>query len=41
MFQRIGWRRASPRERRWWIIEGVIIIGTVLLLGTLLMLALR
>lgn len=41
MYQRIGWRRASSKERRWWIIEGVIILGTVLLLGTLLMLALR
>jgi hypothetical protein len=41
MFQRIGWRRPSAHERRWWIIQGVVILGTVLLIGTLLLLALR
>jgi hypothetical protein len=41
MFQRIGWRRPSPDERRWWLVQGVIILGIVLLIGTLLLLALR
>lgn len=41
MFQRIGWRRPSSDERRWWVIQGVVILGTVLLIGTLLLLALR
>ena len=41
MWQRIGWRRPSPQERRWWLIQGVVILGGVLLLGTLMLLALR
>jgi hypothetical protein len=41
MFQRIGWRRPSADERRWWLIEGAVILGTVLLIGTLLLLLLR
>lgn len=41
MFQRIGWSRPSAQERRWWIIQGVVILGGVLLIGTLLLLALR
>lgn len=41
MFQRIGLLRPSVNERRWWLIEGVVIVGIVLVIGTLLFLALR
>jgi hypothetical protein len=41
MFQRIGLLRPSARERRWWVIEGVVIVGIVLVIGALLFLALR
>ena len=41
VFQRIGWRRPSQSERRWWMIQGVIILGVVLLIGTMIFLALR
>lgn len=41
MFQRIGWRRPSKSERRWWVIEGIVVLGAVLLIGTLMLLALR
>ncbi|HKZ53214.1 MAG TPA: hypothetical protein VJA25_14270 [Dehalococcoidia bacterium] len=41
MFQRIGWRRPSADERRLWLIQGVVILGIVLLIGSLLLLALR
>ncbi|MFQ5663907.1 MAG: hypothetical protein ACE5HL_08750 [Terriglobia bacterium] len=41
MFQRIGWRRPSQDERRWWQIEGVVILAAVLLIGALMWLAFR
>ena len=41
MFQRIGWRRASAEERRMWLIQGVIIVGVVLLIGGLMLWILR
>lgn len=41
MFQRIGWRRPSEQERRSWLIQGAVIVGAVLLIGTLMLLALR
>lgn len=41
MFQRIGWRRPSPSERRLWLIQGAIVVGVVLLIGSLMMLVLR
>lgn len=41
MFQRIGWQRPSPDERRWWFIQGALILATVLVIGTLIFLALR
>lgn len=41
MFQRIGWRRPSPHERRWWLIEGLLILATVLLIGGLVFWVLR
>ncbi|MBI2956308.1 MAG: hypothetical protein HYY26_03230 [Acidobacteria bacterium] len=41
VLQRIGWRRPSPEERRLWVIQGALILGAVLLIGTLMLLALR
>ena len=41
MFQRIGWQRPSLEERRWWVIQGALILATVLAIGTLVLLALR
>jgi hypothetical protein len=41
MFQRIGWLRPSQSERRLWWIEGVLISAVVLLIGLLMLLALR
>lgn len=41
MFQRIGWRRPSQDERRWWLIEGVIILAAVLFIGGLILMVLR
>lgn len=41
MFRRIGWQRPSPDERRWWLIQGALILGSVLALGTLVLLTLR
>lgn len=41
VFQRIGWRRPSPDERRLWMIQGIIVLAAVLLIGTLMFLALR
>lgn len=41
MFQRIGLRRPSTRERRWWVIEWVLIVGLVTVIGALLFMALR
>ena len=41
MFQRIGWQRPSLEERRWWVIQGAVILATVLAIGTLVLLALR
>ena len=41
MFQRIGWRRPSEQERRLWVVQGVLILGGVLLIGALMLFALR
>jgi len=41
VLQRIGWRRPSDDERRWWVVQGVVILGAVLLIGALMFLALR
>lgn len=41
MFQRIGWQRPSPDERRFWLIQGALILASVLAVGTLVFLALR
>jgi hypothetical protein len=41
MFQRIGWRSPSPEERRLWFIQGIAVLGTVLLIGSLMFFALR
>ena len=41
MFQRIGWQRPSLEERRWWVIQGAVILATVSAIGTLVFLALR
>jgi len=41
MFQRIGWRRPTPEERRIWYIQGALILGAVLLIGSLMLLAFR
>ncbi|MDA2912839.1 hypothetical protein MYX77_02555 [Acidobacteriia bacterium AH_259_A11_L15] len=40
LFQRIGARRPSAGERRLWIVQGIIILGAVLLLGALMFWAL-
>lgn len=41
MLQRIGWRRPSPDEQRLWFIQGAVILAAVLVIGTLMLLALR
>jgi len=41
MLQRIGWIRPSPDERRWWLIQGAVILASVLAIGTVVFLALR
>jgi len=41
MFQRIGWQRPSLEERRWWVIQGALILATVLAIGSLVLLAMR
>ena len=41
MLQRIGWIRPSPDERRWWFIQGAVILASVLAIGTVVFLALR
>lgn len=41
VFQRIGWRRPSAAERRLWLVQGAVILGAVLIIGTLMFLALR
>lgn len=41
LFQRIGWRRASADERRSWLIQGAVILAAVLVIGSLMLLALR
>ena len=41
MLQRIGWLRPSPDERRWWLIQGVVILASVMAVGTVVLLALR
>lgn len=41
LFQQIGWRRASPDERRSWLIQGAVILAAVLVIGSLMLLALR
>lgn len=41
LLQHIGWRRPSEEERRWWLVQGAVIVGAVLLIGTLMLLALR
>lgn len=40
-FQRIGWQRPTAGERRLWIVGGVLILAGVLLIGALMVLALR
>ncbi|MBI4467158.1 MAG: hypothetical protein HY656_07020 [Acidobacteria bacterium] len=41
VLQRIGWRRPSADERRLWVVQGIVIVGAVLLIGALMFLALR
>jgi hypothetical protein len=41
MLQRIGWLRPSPDERRLWLIQGAVILASVLAIGTVVFLALR
>lgn len=41
LFQRIGWRRASSGERRLVFIQGAVILAAVLVIGTLVLMALR
>ncbi len=41
MFQRIGWRHPTEGERRLWWIEGTVILAAVLVIGGLIVLALR
>jgi hypothetical protein len=40
MFQRIGWLRPSPGERRALVIEGVIVAAVVLVIGGLMLMVL-
>ncbi len=40
MFQRIGWLRPSPSERRALLIEGVIVAVVVLVIGGLMLMVL-
>lgn len=41
MLQRIGWLRPSPEEWRLWLVEGAVVLATVLLVGALMFLILR
>lgn len=41
MFQRIGWRRPTTGERRLWWIQGAVIVSGVLIIGVLILAALR
>ena len=41
VFQRIGWLRPSQHERRLWWIEGALISALVLVIGLLMLVALR
>lgn len=41
VFQRIGWRRPSADERRWWLVQGAIVLASVLVIGSLMFLAFR
>jgi hypothetical protein len=41
VLQQIGWRRPSADERRWWLVQGAVILGGVLAIGLLMVLALR
>ena len=40
MFQRIGWLRPSPNERRVLLIEGAIVAAVVLVIGGLMLMVL-
>ncbi len=40
MFQRIGWLRPSPNERRTLLIDGVIVAAVVLVIGGLMLMVL-
>ena len=40
MFQRIGWLRPAPNERRVLVIEGVIVAAVVLVIGSLMLMVL-
>ena len=41
VLQHIAWRRPSADERRWWVVQGAVILGGVLAIGLLMVLALR
>lgn len=41
MFQRIGWQSPSAEERRLWFIQGALVLGAVLVVGSLVFFALR
>jgi len=41
VLQQIAWRRPSADERRWWVVQGAVILGGVLVIGLLMILALR
>jgi len=41
VLQHIAWRRPSADERRWWVVQAAVILGGVLVIGLLMILALR
>jgi len=41
VLQHIAFRRPSADERRWWVVQGAVILGGVLAIGLLMVLALR
>ncbi len=41
VLQQIAGRRPSADERRWWVVQGAVILGGVLAIGLLMVMALR